>query len=174
MDVHTHTHRPQPNPSTATAPCAGAKDEARQRKQKRWQEISFDEHGYVQRAPASLAAAAARALRAGEPVPPVSPYVPPDELRDIDDFAVRVVRDRERVRTARLPASTPAPWYTHTLREAIAAAVPPLVPGQGIMRDELERRFVAALTYVNALDNLATRGQTPTAHDVSAIAALLR
>ena len=64
-------------------------------------------------------------------------------------------------------------WFTPALRAAIAEAVTPLEPGQGVLHSELQRRFVRAVTYINALDDLFVRGQVPTLADVAALAAVV-
>lgn len=126
-------------------------------------------------APAARVAAELRAERAGAAAGAGPPrFTPSDELVDIDNFSASVIRDRDRVRTWRTPESDPAPWFCSALRDAIAAAVTPLVPGEGVLRDELLRRFERAVTYVTALDDIYVRGDMPSLHDVRALKAVVR
>jgi hypothetical protein len=136
---------------------------AAQRRQGRWQEVLLDANGFVLEAPARLAALAARGI---DPMP----LVPSEELEWIDEFAASVSRDAERVRTGRTPVSAPVPWYTSEMRDAIAAAVTPLIPGDGELEAELERRFLRAVTYLHALDARVQLGFAVGLGDVAALA----
>lgn len=123
----------------------------------------MDANGFVLEAPVRLAALAARGIAA-------VPFVPSEELDWIDDFAASVTRDADRVRTGRTPVSAPVPWYTSEMRDAIAAAVTPLMPGEGELHAELERRFLRALTYLHALDARVQLGFAVGLADVAALA----
>ena len=130
-------------------------------------------------APAARAAAELRAARAGSGAAAAAGagrprFAPSEELEGIDTFTAQVIRDRNRVRTWRAPESDPAPWFSPSLRDAIAAAVTPLASGEGVLRDELQLRFVRAVTYVTALDDIYMRGDTPSLHDVRALEAVVR
>jgi hypothetical protein len=154
------------NSSRSPSTPAVALSMAAQVRQDRWQEVITDADGFVQLAPQR-----ARALEArGEAV---GPYAPHESLAWIDEFSASVIRDADRVRTWRRPVSEPAAWFTHDIREAIAAAVTPLVPGAGELRVELERRFLRALTYLSTLDGRAQLGHAVTVADVTAISVIL-
>ena len=139
---------------------------AAQQRQGRWQEVFIDGDGFVAEAPARTRAVAARGDVA-------EPYRPSEGLEWIDQFAADVTSDVDRVRTWRTPVSKPAPWYTAEMREAIAAAVTPLVPGVGEFPVELERRFVRALTYLSALDERVQLGHAVGVADVTALSVII-
>lgn len=139
---------------------------AAQVRQDRWQALVTDDDGFVQLSPARKRAIEARGEIAG-------PYVPQEGFAWIDQFSASVIRDADRVRTWRRPVSEPAAWFTHEIREAIAAAVTPLVPGAGELRLELESRFLRALTYLTTLDGRAQLGHVVTVADVAAISVIL-
>ena len=144
-----------------------AVDKARQQRQGRWQELAVDEHGFVAEAPASIAAFERRGGVA-------EPFVPSPDLDEIDRFAAGVTRDSERVHTWREPVAVLAGWFTPAIRDAIADAVTPLMPGDGVLHDELALRFHRAVTYITALDDLVLRGGVADLHAVAALAVIIR
>ena len=139
---------------------------AAQQRHGRWQEVFVDGSGFVTEAPARIRATEARGDIA-------ELYHPSEGLEWIDQFAADVTSDVNRVRTWRAPVSEPAPWYTAEMREAIAAAVTPLVPGMGEFPVELERRFIRALTYLTALDERVQLGHAVGVADVTALSVII-
>lgn len=143
---------------------------------RRFQQLAIAHDGYVARAPrlarvidvgdgdADEAAAAVVALAA--------PFAPSEELANIDEFVKAVLLDPERVETWRLPKreleleASPVPWMTTGVREAIEAAVTPLLLGVGALRAELESRFLRAVHMCGALSDFSTRGGVPSADSV--------
>lgn len=114
-----------------------------------------------------------RAERSGDPDARVEPFVPSYDLKRIDSFAARVIRDRDRVWRWRVPVSRPWQWFTHDVREAIAAEVTPIVFGRGVFRDELERRFRRAVAFVSALDERFRSGRSADERAVRMLADVL-